>query len=75
MTARSGSSNGLTSAAEKIEESPRENANIEMTDAGNSEAVHDDIVDVVESQTNQEANPLENTSVEVEEDQVLTNLV
>lgn len=73
MTARRGSSNENASGDEKIEGTPSENANIEKADAGNSETVQDEGVNVVEWQSNGEMIPAENTTLEMEEDQVIVN--
>ena len=67
MTARS----GRTSSDEKIEGIP-ENVGIELTDPGQTEAVPDGTLNVVESQANGVINRLESDLSEMEEDQVIS---
>ena len=71
MPAKSASNNGRASSAEKIEEIPSENANIEMTEAGKDDAVEGENVNVEKSQANGETNPPEDELLQMEEDQVL----
>lgn len=71
MTAKSVSSNGNASAAENTEEIPFENANVEKTDPGKSEALPDQNENVVKSQAGGEINPPENAILQMEEDQVI----
>ncbi|KAJ7382952.1 hypothetical protein OS493_031728 [Desmophyllum pertusum] len=67
MSARSGSNTGHIANEETIVETSPELANIEMKNVTDSEALHTDGVNVVESETNGEANPPENKSLELEE--------
>lgn len=71
MPAKSASNNGRASGAEKVEETPSENANIEMTEAGKDEAVEGENVNVEKSQANGEINPPKDELLQMEEDQVL----
>lgn len=67
MSARSGSNTGHIANGETIVETSPEFANIEMKNVTDSEALHTESVNVVESETNGEANPPENKSLELEE--------
>lgn len=67
MSAKGGNSTGNAANVENVVETSPESAKIEMTDTANSEALQDERLNVVKSETEGEMNRLENQSLEEEE--------
>ena len=67
MSAKGGSVTGSVGNEENIVENSTELSKIEMTDTADNEALQRDSFNVDESETNREANPHENQSLEGEE--------